>query len=225
MAEKKFRDSALYTYYVYSAPAVRLSMLNGIFQGTSTAPFADANHRVGNKISVAGIWFQIEIRPGDDLTTPVPIPPGGGTCRILIFKNNDIGIGTIPVASDLLVSGDINDLRSTATLPAYKVIKDFKHVMSASSAISSTAVYTQSTTQANFYVPINEVFNYDGNTSDQAAVNYNGAPGVGLPGTAQFGYDVVATNLIKKDIQLIMFSDIPNCCKVKLRWKVVFRDT
>lgn len=220
MSEKKFRDSELYTYWVYTAPAIRLSMLNGIFQGTTAAPFADANHRVGNKITVAGIWFQLELRPS--ILAGAVIPKGGATCRIMIFKNSDIGIGTIPVASDLLISGNINDLRSTATMPAYKMLRDFKHVMAASAVgVANTDIWTSNTVQSSFYVPINEVFSYDGNTSDQADVPFNS----GDAATTQKGYDVVATNLVKKDIQFIAFSDTANCCQLKLRWKVVFRDS
>lgn len=121
MAEKKYFESTL-TYNGATAntwDGMWQSALAGISQGTG------ATNRIGNKIYVHSIRFNVFMKPAAPAAGGVPNP----MCRCVIYHNKE-AVGNLPASTPSVFAANlIESPRYVPLLNRYAILRDYTHSM------------------------------------------------------------------------------------------------
>lgn len=210
VAERKYIDYPLLQFTIgNTANAFCISLLNGIPQGTTAA---DASTRIGNKIYIRAIQLNFNIYG------TVLMAAGGGSCRLVVVNNRE-GAKNMVAHSELFVGAQVPSARNTPYLAKYAVKLDKVHSLATYSGTPGTSATTGPQGLGSITIPINRNYSYVSATIAGGTTNYGTPLVMAVP-----NYLLAVTNMLKDDLQLLIESDVSNCCNINLGIKVIWSD-
>lgn len=130
----------------------------GISQGT------DVFNRVGDKIRLSKIEFQITVAP-----IPGSVATSGSWCRMIIYHNKACN-GAVTAPTALFDTDTATSMRNELLRPRLSLLRDQLHVMTPTSSASSVPVTSSGNLTMKWTIYPKKVIKYAHNASTLAAI-------------------------------------------------------